>query len=60
MPYLVMVGSLSFCRTIECEAEQTAMRGNQGKLLPVVTMKLNFVQPIRQGLCEYFHPIQTS
>lgn len=40
------------------EAEETTMPGSDGKLLPVVKMLLKFRQPIKQGLFDYFHPLQ--
>ena len=42
------------------EAEQTTMPGSAGQALPVVTMLLKFDHPIRQGLFDYLHPLQTD
>ena len=38
------------------DAQETTMPGNNGELLPVVTMILKFDTPIKQGLFDYFHP----
>lgn len=38
------------------DAVQTTMRGSQGADLPVVTMTLQFAEPINQGLYDYFRP----
>jgi superfamily II DNA or RNA helicase/HKD family nuclease len=40
------------------EARETTMPDGNGKPLSVVTMLLKFDQPIKQGLFDYFHPIQ--
>jgi superfamily II DNA or RNA helicase/HKD family nuclease len=40
------------------EPEETTMPGSDGRPLPVVTMLLKFRQPIKQGLYDYFHPLQ--
>lgn len=37
-------------------AQETTMPGNNGELLPVVTMILKFDTPIKQGLFDYFQP----
>lgn len=40
------------------EAQETTMPGGDGQPLPVVKMLLKFRQPIKQGLYDYFHPLQ--
>ena len=35
---------------------ETAMTGDEGETIPVVTMLLKFEQPISQGLFDYFAP----
>lgn len=40
------------------EAQETTMPGGDGQPLPVVKMFLKFRQPIKQGLYDYFHPLQ--
>jgi superfamily II DNA or RNA helicase len=42
------------------EAEQTTMPGGDGKPLTVVKMLLKFDEAIRQGLFDYFHPLQSD
>jgi hypothetical protein len=42
------------------EAEETTMPGGDGQPLPVVKMLLKFGQPIKQGLFDYFHPLQLN
>jgi len=37
------------------DPQETTMPGNNGELLPVVTMILKFDAPIKQGLFDYFH-----
>jgi hypothetical protein len=34
------------------------MPGSDGLPLPVVKMLLKFQRPIKQGLFDYFHPLQ--
>ena len=40
------------------EAEDTTMPGSDGQPLPVVRMLLKFQRSIKQGLFDYFHPLQ--
>ena len=40
------------------EAEETTMPDAGGRPLPVVTMLLKFDRPIKQGLFDYFHPLE--
>ena len=40
------------------EARQTTMPDDKGRQLPVVTMLLKFSEPMRQGLFDYFHPLE--
>ena len=40
------------------DAEDTTMPGSDGLPLPVVKMLLKFQRPIKQGLFDYFHPLQ--
>ncbi|MCX6431392.1 MAG: DEAD/DEAH box helicase [Actinobacteria bacterium] len=40
------------------EAQETTMPGGDRQPLPVVKMLLKFRQPIKQGLYDYFHPLQ--
>ena len=47
-------------RAIAHEAEDTTMPDSSGKPLPVVKMLLKFDQPIKQGLFDYFHPLDTG
>jgi hypothetical protein len=42
------------------EAQQTTMPGAEGQPLAVVTMLLKFDEPVRQGLFDYFHPMQSD
>ena len=37
------------------DAEQTTMRGTDGRPLSVVTINLHFDEPINAGLFDYFH-----
>jgi superfamily II DNA or RNA helicase len=39
------------------EAEETTMPDSSGQPLPVVAMTLRFHEPIKQGLFDYFHPV---
>ena len=45
-------------RATSHEAEDTTMPGSDGLPLPVVKMLLKFQRPIKQGLFDYFHPLQ--
>jgi superfamily II DNA or RNA helicase/HKD family nuclease len=45
-------------RATSHEAEGTTMPGSDGLPLPVVKMLLKFQRPIKQGLFDYFHPLQ--
>ena len=40
------------------EAKETTMPDGDGRPLSVVTMLLKFDKPIKQGLFDYFHPLQ--
>lgn len=40
------------------EARQSTMPDDKGRQLPVVTMLLKFSEPIKQGLFDYFHPLE--
>lgn len=45
-------------RATAAEAEESTMPDSEGKPLSVVTMLLKFDRPIKQGLFDYFHPMQ--
>jgi len=42
------------------EARETTMPGDDGKPLSVVTMRLDFDQPIETAVFDYFHPVVTE
>jgi hypothetical protein len=45
-------------RATAVDARETTMPDSAGAPLPVVTMLLRFAEPIKQGLFDYFQPLQ--